>query len=96
MKMPPERLTLRIITEGSAIVVRSLEYDIAAHSDSLEDAVLAWAQVFAGQIQLDRKAGREPLEGIPPWHGGYECGTCGTMPEFDMDRVLEFLGKKQS
>jgi hypothetical protein len=60
-------LTLRLFVEGSQIVVRSVERDIAAQGATLEEALLAWATVVATTVVLDRAHGREPLSDTPPW-----------------------------
>lgn len=59
-------LTILILREGPLTVARSLEYDIVAQGDSIDEALAAWADVFAAQIILDVRAGREPLADVGP------------------------------
>jgi hypothetical protein len=57
-------ITILVLREGTAMVARCLEYDIAAQGDTIEDALEAWEDVFIGRILLDMRAGRELFHGI--------------------------------
>ncbi len=59
-------LTILVFREGTAMVAQCLEYDIVAQGPTAREAMQAWADVFAGQIVLDLRAGREPLADVGP------------------------------
>jgi len=62
----PKALTILVLREGALTVARCLEYDIVAQGQSVDEALRAWAEVFAGQIIIDARAGREPLAQVGP------------------------------
>ena len=66
MKTEPQKLTILITREGTLMVARCLEYDIVAQGKSNTNALVAWLDVYNGQMIVDERAGREPLEGIKP------------------------------
>jgi hypothetical protein len=50
--------------EGDSYVAQCLEYDIAAQGKTLPEVKLAFERTLVGQMMLDMKQGRKPLEGI--------------------------------
>jgi hypothetical protein len=62
----PDRLTLVLVREGDQMVALCLEYYIVAQGDDVPSALRSWADVFAAQIEIDLREGREPLAGIQP------------------------------
>ena len=62
----PAPLNIVLFREGALMVARCLEYDIAAQGETVEAAMAAWVDVFAAQIIIDVRAGREPLAQIGP------------------------------
>lgn len=62
-----------IIKRGDHYLAQALECDIAAQGRSLEEAKIAFERALIGQIQFDRRMGREPLAHLRPapdryWH----------------------------
>jgi len=45
-------------------VVQGLEYDIAAYGKSIEKAMAAFKKTFLGQIIIDIKDGKKPLQDV--------------------------------
>ncbi len=50
--------------EGDSYVAQCLEYDIAAQGKTLPEVKLAFERALVGQVMLDMKQGRKPLQGI--------------------------------
>ena len=59
-------VSVLVFQEESVWIAQCLEYDIAAHGDSLTAVREAFAKVFAGQIAVDVHHGDEPLAGFSP------------------------------
>jgi hypothetical protein len=51
--------------QGQHWVAQALEKDLAAQGTSIEDAKRAFERTFAGQVLLDQRLGRPPLEHLP-------------------------------
>lgn len=58
-------LSVLFIRDGDCWVAQCLEYDIAAQGKTLEEVNEALERTFVGQILLDVRRGKEPLQGIP-------------------------------
>ena len=50
--------------EDSGWVAQCLEYDITAQGKTIQDAKKAFGKTFVGQILVDLKHGKAPLQGI--------------------------------
>lgn len=61
----PTELNILIMHKGPFMVARSLEFDIAAQGRSFREAFQNWCDVFIAQIQMDLRAGRQPLSMVP-------------------------------
>lgn len=59
-------LTILLSHGGSAWVAQTLEHDLAAQGENIDDAIENLSAVLAGQFISDVRAGREPLEACPP------------------------------
>lgn len=53
-----------LFQEGSQWVAHCLEYDIAAHGNTIREAQDSWAETVSLQMALDMSRGREPLDHI--------------------------------
>jgi hypothetical protein len=58
-------VSIVILHDGEAWVAQCLEYDVTAQGTSMKKAMKAFEKTFIGQIILDIKADKEPLQGIP-------------------------------
>ena len=58
-------VTILFLRESDRWAAQCLEYDIAAQGESIPKAMEAFEQTFVGQIIVDVKSGKQPLEGIP-------------------------------
>ena len=65
---PPRTIALRVIylRETDYWVAQCLEHDIAAQGKTLSEVEDAFRKTLVGQIILDLRKGREPLEDIKP------------------------------
>ncbi len=52
--------------EGDSYVAQCLEYDIAAQGKTLPEVKMAFERTFVGQMMLDLRKGKQPLQGIEP------------------------------
>lgn len=59
-------VSVALFREGEVWVAQGLEYDIAAHGESLKAAKDAFVKTFAGQIAVDIYHGDDPLAGFSP------------------------------
>jgi hypothetical protein len=60
-------ITVRVlfIREGDSYVAQCLEYDIAAQGKTMPEVKRGFELTFAGQMELDTRAGRPLFQGIP-------------------------------
>lgn len=54
------------IHEGDYWIAQGIDFDLAAQGSSFENAKRAFELAFFGQLQLDRRFGRTPLENLGP------------------------------
>ncbi len=54
-----------LLREGERWAAQCLEWDIAAQGKSIPKVMDALEQTFVGQVIVDLRAGKQPLEGIP-------------------------------
>lgn len=59
------RLNILLRTEQDIWVAQCLDFDIAAQGKNIDGALDSLERVFIGQIVLDQKRERSPLENIP-------------------------------
>lgn len=59
-------VSVLILREGDAWVAQGLEYDIAAQGSTIRQAKERFEQTFVGQICVDIKTGKLPMEGCKP------------------------------
>lgn len=59
-------VSVLLFQEENVWVAQGLEYDIAAHGNSLVDAKEAFAKTFAGQVAVDLHHGDALLSGFGP------------------------------
>lgn len=57
-------LSVLVLPEDGGFAAQCLEYDIAAQGTTEEMAKEAFEETFIGQIVVDLKQGKKPLEGI--------------------------------
>ena len=57
-------VTILIQHEGCGWAAQCLEYDIAAQGDSIRQATENFEHTFVGQVILDLRQGKQPLEGF--------------------------------
>jgi hypothetical protein len=57
-------LSIVLLKEGSGWVAQCLEYDIAAQGNTVKKAQQAFEKTFVGQLIVDVKHNKMPLEGI--------------------------------
>lgn len=62
------KLVVRVLVlrEGDAYVAQCLEYDIAAQGKTIAEVKRAFERTFLGQMILDARKGKRPLEDIGP------------------------------
>ena len=60
------RVNILLIKEGDTWAVQCMDYDIASQGETIKSAISALEKTFIGQIILDMKNGKKPLEGISP------------------------------
>jgi len=75
-------LSIFYYQENTTWVAQCLEYDIVGHGKSLDDALDSFQRVFLGQLILDVKNNRNPLETTPK--APKECWD-----QFDMAKRLQ-------
>ena len=65
---PQTILTIKVLftREGEAWVAQCLEHDIASQGRTVQEAEETFGRTFLGQIMLDLRRGKEPLQGIGP------------------------------
>ena len=88
---PSRIIFLRIVylPEGNSWIAQCLEHDIAAQGKTLQEAEDAFRKTIVGQVILDLRKGREPLEGIKPaprlyWRKFDEGVRLGVDPTIDL------------
>jgi hypothetical protein len=73
------RLRILLFTEQDIWVAQCLDFDIAAQGKDISNALDSLERVFVGQMILDQKRGRKPLERISPapekYWNRFEKGT---------------------
>ena len=52
--------------QGKYWVAQGLEYDLAAQGRTKKETKRAFERTFTGRLILDRRRGRQPLEGLHP------------------------------
>lgn len=69
-----QQLMVRVLVfrEGNSYIAQCLEYDIAAQGKTVPEVKAAFERTIIGQIILDRRRGKKPLEGIPAAPEAYE------------------------
>lgn len=83
------KMTAWIIQEIQTWVVQGAQYDIVAQGRDRDDAIRCWRLCVRGAIELDKRAGREPLQTYSPAPGFYwkrfgqpeEIDILGPLPE---------------
>ena len=65
---PQTTLAVKVlfIREGEAWVAQCLEHNIAAQGKTLHEAEKTFGKTLVGQLLLDSRRGKEPLQGIKP------------------------------
>ena len=63
---PFRYLSVLFIPRDGFWVAQSLEYDLAAQGRTVDEAKHAFEQTLIGQIMLDKRQGRPPLDHLPP------------------------------
>jgi len=63
---PFRYLSVLFIQRDGFWVAQSLELDLAAQGRTFDEAKHAFEQTLIGQIMLDKRAGRTPLDHLPP------------------------------
>lgn len=64
-------VSVLLLHEEGGWVAQCLEVDVAAQGKTIAEAKSALERTFVGQIVLDLKNGRQPLEAIGPAPGEY-------------------------
>jgi len=87
----PRKIALRVIylRETDYWVAQCLEHDIAAQGKTLSEVEDAFRKTLVGQIVLDLRKGREPLEDIKPapsiyWRKFREGLRLGVEPNIEL------------
>lgn len=65
---PQTSLAVKVLfmREGEAWIAQCLEHDIAAQGKTLHEAEEIFGRTFVGQLMLDFRRGKEPLQGVRP------------------------------
>lgn len=101
-----KKFTVKVLflQEGDYWVTQGLEYDVAAQGKTIAEAKKSFENTFLGQIVLDIKENRKPLEGISKapeefWNKFKEakhlkdakpfCVPDWVLPEFIIDTKVE-------
>lgn len=66
--IPQTTLAVKVlfIREGEAWVAQCLEHNIAAQGKTLHEAEATFGRTLVGQLLLDSRRGKQPLQGIKP------------------------------
>jgi hypothetical protein len=64
-------VSVLLLREEDGWVAQCLEYDVAAQGKTITQVKTAFERTFVGQILVDVKAGRQPLEGVGQAPGFY-------------------------